>query len=193
MQQQTPKVVVRRSARRKRTVTAYRERDTIVVLLPAHLSATDEAEFVSDLVAKVLRREARAAAPTGDEELTRRAATLVHSWLAPVVERPVLPSRVTWVTNQHRRWGSCTPATGTIRLSARLRTAPDWVVDYVLLHELVHLEEPSHSARFWRLVDRYPQAERAKGYLEGYTAGTGAPPDADDVPGADGLPDDRGA
>jgi predicted metal-dependent hydrolase len=44
---------------------------------------------------------------------------------------------------------------------------PEWVVDYVLLHELAHLLERGHTRTFWRLVDRYPKAERAKGFLEG--------------------------
>jgi predicted metal-dependent hydrolase len=70
-----------------------------------------------------------------------------------------------------QRWGSCTTTTGTIRLSDRLRDMPAWVVDYVLLHELAHLLEPGHNKRFWHWVDRYPRAERAKGYLEGVAAG----------------------
>lgn len=74
-----------------------------------------------------------------------------------------------------------------IRLSHRLQVMPSWVVDYVLVHELAHLAEPTHSSRFWRLVDRYPDAARARGYLEGYTAGIkdgGGP--AGEVPGTAG-------
>jgi predicted metal-dependent hydrolase len=47
---------------------------------------------------------------------------------------------------------------------------PAWVVDYVLIHELAHLLEPGHDAKFWAWVDRYPQSERAKGYLIGWSA-----------------------
>ncbi len=75
-----------------------------------------------------------------------------------------------WVDNQKSRWGSCTPGDRTIRLSARLQGMPQWVVDYVLIHELAHLLESGHDARFWAWVDNYPRAERARGYLEGWSA-----------------------
>ena len=64
----------------------------------------------------------------------------------------------------------CTPGDRTIRLSVRLQGMPAWVIDYVLVHELAHLIEPGHDAAFWAWVDRYPQAERAKGYLLGWSA-----------------------
>ena len=63
------------------------------------------------------------------------------------------------------RWGSCTPGDGSIRVSTRLAPFPAWVLDYVLVHELAHLAAPDHSPRFWALVNRYPMAERARGYL----------------------------
>jgi predicted metal-dependent hydrolase len=50
---------------------------------------------------------------------------------------------------------------------------PEWVIDYVLLHELAHLVVPSHGADFWDLVARYPKTERARGYLEGVSAAAG--------------------
>jgi predicted metal-dependent hydrolase len=170
-----PHVEVRRSVRRKRTVTAFRERDTIVVLIPQRMSKADERTFVESMVQKVLAREAKAAPPQKDVDLVTRARELVDRHLAPAVDVPVHARDVRWVSNQRQRWGSCTPSTGVIRLSDRLRAMPSWVVDYVLVHELAHLVEAAHSPRFWRLVARYPDAERAKGYLEGYLAGQGRP------------------
>ncbi len=72
---------------------------------------------------------------------------------------------IKWVTNQEKRYGSCTPSTATIRISDRVASLPLWVLDYVLVHELAHLVEANHSARFWKLVAKYPLAERARGYL----------------------------
>ena len=59
------------------------------------------------------------------------------------------------------RWGSCTPEAGTVRLSSALASYPDWVIDYVIVHELAHLRQPDHTPAFWALVDRYPRSERA--------------------------------
>ncbi|MDX6357267.1 MAG: hypothetical protein QOH37_321, partial [Nocardioidaceae bacterium] len=81
------------------------------------------------------------------------------------------PLSVRWVDNQRTRWGSCTPADRSIRLSRRLQGMPDWVVDYVLVHELAHLIEAGHNDRFWSWVGRYPQADRARAWLDGYSAG----------------------
>ena len=83
------------------------------------------------------------------------------------VAEPPVPVSVRWSDRQQRRWGSCTPAEGTIRLSRRLEGMPTWVLDYVLVHELAHLLVPDHSRRFWEYVERYPLAERAKGFLMG--------------------------
>ncbi len=140
----------------------------MVVLVPASMSRADERRHVDALVARLLAREARDQAPTGDEALVARAHELGRRYLAPRLGSAPVPTRVTWVGNQRRRWGSCTPAEGTIRLSDRLRPMPAWVRDYVLLHELVHLVEANHTPRFHALVGAYPDADRARGYLEGY-------------------------
>jgi predicted metal-dependent hydrolase len=160
-----PQVEVRRSRRRRRTVSAYREGDRIVVLVPATLTRAQEAEWVETMVARVQRAEARRR--PSDADLKRRGTALSHAYL----DGRAVPLSVRWVDNQRSRWGSCTPADRTIRLSRRLESMPEWVVDYVLVHELAHLLEPGHNARFWGLVGRYPHAERAKAWLDGYSAG----------------------
>jgi predicted metal-dependent hydrolase len=63
------------------------------------------------------------------------------------------------------RWGSCTPENGTIRISTRVASFPGWVLDSVILHELAHLVEPGHGKEFQAIIDRYPYAERARGFL----------------------------
>ncbi|SDG93764.1 hypothetical protein SAMN05421505_109181 [Sinosporangium album] len=100
-----------------------------------------------------------------DAELLERATDLSNRYL----DGRAKPASVRWVENQQHRWGSCTPDHGTIRISTRLRGMPAWVVDYVIMHELVHLIVPSHGPRFWALVDHYPRAERARGFLEGFS------------------------
>jgi predicted metal-dependent hydrolase len=154
-------VEIRRSSRRRRTVRAYRDGDKIIVLMPAHLSPEEEQTHVRSLVERLDRRERRVR-PSSDE-LLARAAVLSDRWL----DGRAVPASVRWVTNQNARWGSCSSGDASIRLSHRLKGMPEWVVDYVLLHELAHLLEPNHSARFWALVDPYPHAVRAKGFLEG--------------------------
>jgi len=160
------RVEVRRSPRRRKTVSAYRDGDKIVVLVPARLSRADEQRLVAELVEKVTRREARLAVTgsrRGDEALMARARQLASRYLQGAAQ----PVSVRWVTNMSTRWGSCTLADRTIRLSHRVQPMPEWVIDYVLVHELAHLLEPSHGPGFWAWVERYPRTERARGYLEG--------------------------
>jgi len=163
-------VEVRRSARRRSTVTVFREGGKLVAVAPARLSRRTLDEIVPDLVEKFLVREKRRTVPAGTDELAIRARDLFARHVAPVVDDPLPAFSVRWATNQNRRWGSCTPADGTIRLSDRLRQMPSWVVDYVLLHEVLHLIEYGHTRRFRTLLNRYPLADRARGYLEGWSA-----------------------
>ena len=172
----TEGVEVRRSKRRRRTVSAYRDGDRIVVLIPASMTRKQEAEWVETMVARLERSEARRR--PSDDDLLRRARRLSDDYLGGLA----VPEVVRWVDNQRSRWGSCTPGDRSIRLSARLQTMPAWVVDYVLVHELAHLLEAGHNERFWAWVDRYPRAERAKGYLSGWSAAAQLEP----PPGADG-------
>lgn len=74
-------------------------------------------------------------------------------------------SSIAYSPNQDRIFGSCNHRTKTIRISYRLKEMPEWVRDYVIVHELAHLVEPNHRESFWHMVNRYPLSERARGYL----------------------------
>lgn len=160
----TGEIEVRRSARRRRTITARRDGDKTVVMVPAGLSSTEEQEWIATVLERLARRERRR--HPSDDALFDRARELSARYLSG----RAAPESVRWVSNQRSRWGSCTPDDGTIRLSAQLRGMPAWVVDYVLLHELAHLIVPGHGSEFWKLVNRYGKTERARGYLEGVAA-----------------------
>jgi predicted metal-dependent hydrolase len=165
-----PVVEVRRSQRRRRTVSAYRDGERVVVLIPDQFSRAEETEWVDKMLARLAAREHRV--QRTDRELVLRARRLIERYL-PEHTRAAAPASVRWVHNQTGRWGSCTPADRTIRISHRIQEMPEWVIDYVLLHELAHLVVPSHNSRFWDLVARYPKSERARGYLEGISAAAG--------------------
>ncbi|MEL4357592.1 MULTISPECIES: M48 metallopeptidase family protein [unclassified Luteococcus] len=167
-------VEVRRSTRRRKTISARREGERIVLLVPAGMPAADELRWARTMSRRVLAQESRRRPPSGPDALQVRAEALATQFLDPHARRPVRASEIRWVGNQHKRWGSCSPDSGVIRLSSRLQEMPDWVVDYVLLHELAHLVEPHHTARFHALVDAHPRAERAKGFLLGWSTASRA-------------------
>ena len=71
------------------------------------------------------------------------------------------------VANQQKRWGSCDQA-GTIRLNWRIIQAPMRLVDYVVVHELVHLRHRGHGRDYWQAVGRVmPDYERRRRGSEG--------------------------
>lgn len=178
-------VEVRRSTRRRRTVSAYRENGRTIVLLPAQMSAKEERRWVQAMLERLERREKRT--DLAESELARRARELGKRYL----DGRAVPASVRWVSNQGARWGSCTPVDGTIRISDRLRGMPEYVIDYVLLHELAHLIEPNHGPGFWALLESFPRTERARGYLEGVAAAhRSGPHPADPDADADAESDD---
>jgi hypothetical protein len=166
-------VEVRRSARRTRTVAAFWEDGTAVVAIPARFTAAQEREWVNRMLAKLHKQGERQTAagrrrPATDEALAAHAARLSTEYL----DGRSVPTSVRWVKNQNSRWGSATPAEGTIRLSDKLRPMPQWVIDYVLLHELAHLLVASHNTAFWKLLEAYPETQRARAFLEGVSFAT---------------------
>jgi predicted metal-dependent hydrolase len=161
----TPLVEIRPSTRRRKTVGAHWEGDTIVVVVPHRLSKRVQHEYADALVARLLE-DRRTTHPT-DADLMARSVDLLARYL-PGVARP---AAVTWTDRAGSRWGSCTLTDRTIRISATLQGVPPWVLDAVLVHELAHLVHPRHDADFRAVVDRYERAADAEVFLEGYQLG----------------------
>lgn len=151
-------VEVIRSRKRKKTSEARMVGpNRLQVRIPAWMSKAQEDETVAGFVERFTRQAA-----TDNEELAKRAERLAERYDLP------LPRSIRWVSNQRWRWGSCQRLDGSIRLSDRMAGFPQWVIDYVIIHELAHLLVGDHGPDFWALVERYPRTERARGFLHGF-------------------------
>lgn len=156
-----------RSVRRKKTVEAKIVEGTLRIYVPASFDAATEAYWVERMTERIKRKTA------GEEiDLAARTRSLAARYQLPQ------PKTIAWSERQQVLWGSCTPQSGSIRISTRVAPFPSWVLDYVIVHELAHLAEPNHSPQFWELVSRYPKTERAIGYLMAMSDDTAVPSDA---------------
>jgi predicted metal-dependent hydrolase len=173
-----PDVEIRVSTRRKKTAGAHWEGDRIIVVVPSHLRGADRDEMVDHLARRLQRHRPHLHA--SDAYLEERATVLGDSYLDGI-----RAASIRWSTAQTKRWGSCTLLTREIRISERLRLAPGWVLDAVIVHELAHLIEPNHNHRFKALENRYPRRREADAFLDGYSLGLYMPEDGEtSTPGA---------
>ena len=161
-------IVVIRSSRRKKNISAYRQGGRIVVSIPARMSKADERAMVPEMVAKIRAQEA--VATMSEETLLIRVAELLTQFAPEISARP---ASVNWRA-MRERWGSCTGIDRSIRISDRLKGAPEYVLDYVLFHEAIHLEYFDHGQEFKELLARFPHEEQAEAYLQGYEAAENA-------------------
>ena len=157
-------ILVIRSTRRKKSASAYRQGGRIVISLPARMTTAEEAQVVPELIAIIRAREE---SKTPSEEALARRIDQLLSELAP--EITARPASVTW-RPMRERWGSCTTLDRTIRISDRLKLAPDYALDYVLFHEAIHLEWADHGQEFSEVLGRYEDSELATAYLDGWEA-----------------------
>ena len=149
-----------RSKKRKKTVSARVVDGVFVIQAPATMSDAELQPIIENLQQRLQRRQAKK--ELDDDALQRRAQELNRQYFGGKLKW----KSICWVTNQNKsRFGSCTPTDGTIRLSHRLAAMPTFVRDYVIVHELAHLLEANHGPKFWKLTNRYPKTERARGYL----------------------------
>jgi len=154
-------IEVRRSNRRKRSISAFEQGGKLIIVVPGHFTKAQEAEWVGKMSARMQQRQAKRR--PSDAALLARAFELSQIYY----DGAARPESVAWSSNQNRRWGSCTLQTRAIRISDRLQGMPEYVLDYVLLHELAHLLHADHGPGFWALLAGYPHLEKAKGFLEG--------------------------
>ena len=167
------RVEVLRSTRRKRTVGAQLVGGVLKVAIPSWMSRAEEAQWVEKMAARYRRTLS-----TDRIDLVTRSAALARRYDLP------RPTEIRWADDMTARWGSCSLHSRRVRISTRLAAFPDWVIDYVIVHELAHLLVAGHGPDFWRLASRYPKAERAIGYLIAKAADG---PDDGDAAGHEGF------
>ena len=118
----------------------------------------DERIYIADAAMNLRRPVEARLLELARTELPRRTRELAAAHRIPI-------SRVS-VRNQSSRWGSCSD-TGVISLNWRLVQTPDWVRDYLIIHELMHRREMNHSIRFWRHVAHAcPRWREAEAWLD---------------------------
>lgn len=149
--------------------------ETIYVRVPSHLSDVQVDNLVDDVVERVLaaRRRAR---NRNDHELETRARAINRQYF----DGRLRWHTIRWVSNMKYRLGSCSDGgstDGDIRISDRIKRWPDYVVDYIIAHELAHRKHANHSPEFWDYLARYPHTERARGFIEGIAYAEGQDPD----------------
>lgn len=160
----TGELQVSHSARRKKTVSITRSGNTWVLVAPQHYDPRMAIDQITRLINRVSAKSGKLAS---DDDLLAQTLEINRRYFDDGVE----PQAVVWVTNQNARWASCDTATGTIRVSHRLKYVPHWVLTAILVHELAHLREANHGTRFKALTNRYERTSDAQIYLEGFSRG----------------------
>jgi predicted metal-dependent hydrolase len=153
-----PPVRIITSRKRRRTVAARLRSGVLELMVPATMPVLERQRW-AEVMSKRLARQSARRRPT-DGRLEERAKRLNERHFG---------SRLAWTSigfaAMDHQWGSCSFTDGTIRIARRAAALPDWVLDYLLMHELAHLVHSDHGSDFHELVNRYPLTERAKGYL----------------------------
>ena len=157
-------IVVLRSKRRKKSISAYRQGGRIIVSIPARMSKADERSLVPEMIAKIRAQEAGES--PSETVLMQRASELLELYAPEITARP---KTINWRA-MRERWGACTSVDATIRISDRLKGAPSYALDYVLFHEAIHLHHFDHGPEFKAVLARFPEESRAEAYLEGFEA-----------------------
>lgn len=166
------RVEVSRDSRLRTRIHWQWNGDQVHIRAPRRIPQRQLDQHVAEIVEQVKQKRARVRA-RADADLEAIARRVNRAYLGGEISW----HSIRWVGNMSQRLGSCTvsgPTRGDIRISDRLKGWPIWVLEYVVIHELVHLQHPNHSPDFWAMVHRYPQAERARGFVLGVAFQQGA-------------------
>lgn len=146
-----------KSWRRRRTASAGVKNGVLYIRLPALIPSFQAEKIIAKFKQAAKKRQV---APSS-ADLAKRARILNQKYF----EGQLKYASIGWAKNQNSLHGSCSPRRGAIRISAKLKKVPKWVLDAILVHELTHLLVPNHGRKFWAAANRYPLMERARGYL----------------------------
>lgn len=151
-----------RSSRRRRTSSAKIVNNTLEIRVPDHLSEDEIQEIAESLKKKVDNKIALAQC---EIDLEERAAMLNEKYL----EGKAHWSSIDWSQAQKKRWGTCVLPPRRIWINDSLRNVPDYVLNQVIIHELVHtFIRGNHSEEFYEWARKAPDYDKAEGYLEAY-------------------------
>ncbi|MDD5661501.1 MAG: M48 family metallopeptidase [Candidatus Omnitrophica bacterium] len=153
-------VKIIRSPKRRRTVSARLVQGTLLVNAPLLISQGRLEKIIANFKLRFERKKLKDGLNKNDN-LVERASRINEKFFGNTLK----VNSIEYVTGQNTRFGCCNCRLANIRISHRVGFMPDWVRDYVLLHEMAHLVEPNHSKAFWDIVNRYKFTERARGYL----------------------------
>ena len=147
----------------RETPREYLERESHYVWGRRYLLTVDEAVRAPTVELKHSRMLLRVR--PGTDEGKREA--IVQEWYREQIKLAVPPLLARWepllgvkvarffVQRMKTQWGSCSPGTRSIRLNTDLARKPRECLEYIVVHEMIHLLEPTHNARFVALMDRY--------------------------------------
>jgi predicted metal-dependent hydrolase len=152
-------IEVIKSKNRRKTISARLVNNIMRIQAPASIREEKLDEIIASFKKRFEKRQARK--ELNSENLFKIAQRLNKKYFDGKIEF----DSIEYTENQNRLFGSCNFRTKTLRISHRLVNMPDWVRDYVIIHEMAHILEPNHGKSFWELVNRYELSERARGFL----------------------------
>lgn len=149
-----------RSAKRKKTIGARLVNEAMLVYVPLNMAENQLNKIVDKFKQRFEKKKLK-------QELSKKQnlIEIFQKLNEKYFDGKLEVSSIEYSTNQNSKFGCCNFRQKTILISHRLCSMPEWVRDYVIVHEMAHLIEPNHSKAFWDIVSRYKLVERAKGYL----------------------------